>query len=77
MIESHYWRAELRIDLAWLKKRRRYRRWSEKQHVLFERGLMLVAFQARSLLEPPKVNERAQSTGMQTSPPTAPHPASG
>jgi hypothetical protein len=64
MIESHYWRAELRVDLAWLKKHRRYRRWSEKQHVLFERRLMLVAFQVRSLLERPKVNDRARSTGM-------------
>ena len=64
MIESHYWRTELRVDLAWLKKHRTYRRWSEKQQVLFERRLMLVAFQVRSLLERPKVNDRARSTGM-------------
>jgi hypothetical protein len=64
MIESHYWRAELRSDLAWLKAHRVYRRWSEKQLVLFERKLMLVAFQVRSLLERPKVNDRARSTGM-------------
>ncbi|WP_198388975.1 hypothetical protein [Burkholderia ubonensis] len=61
MIESHYWRAELRSDLAWLKKHRAYRRWSEKQQVLFERKLMLVAFQVRSLLERPKVNDRARN----------------
>lgn len=63
-IESRYWRTELRSDLAWLKKHRAYRRWSEKQLVLFERQLMLVAFQVRSLLERPKVNDRARSTGM-------------
>lgn len=64
MIESHYWRAELKADLAWLKRHRKYRRWSEKQLVLFERKLMLVAFQVRSLLERPKVNDRASSTVM-------------
>jgi len=60
MIESHYWRSELRADLAWLRQHRKYRRWSEKQHVLFERKLMLVAFQVRSLLERPKVNDIAR-----------------
>ena len=64
MIESRYWRAELRNELAWLKEHRTYRRWSEKQQVLFERKLMLAAFQVRSLLERPKVNDRARSTGM-------------
>jgi hypothetical protein len=64
MIESHYWRAELRIDLAWLKTHRAFRRWSEKQQVLFERRLMLAAFQVRSLLERPKVNNRTRSTGL-------------
>ena len=64
MIESRYWRDELRSDLAWLKKHRTYRRWSEKQLVLFERKLMLVAFQVRSLLERPKVNDRARSAAM-------------
>ena len=65
MIESSYWRVELRSDLAWLKKHQHYRRWSEKQLVLFERKVMLVAFQVRSLLERPKVNDVARSTGMQ------------
>jgi hypothetical protein len=64
MIESQYWRAELRDDLSWLRKHRTYTRWSEKQLVLFERKLMMVAFQIRSLLERPKVNDRARSTGM-------------
>ncbi len=64
MIESHYWREELRSDLVWLRKHRTYRRWSEKQHVLFERKFMLVAFQVRSLLERPKVNDRARGTRM-------------
>lgn len=64
MIESYYWRAELRDDLIWLRRHRCYRRWSEKQLVLFERKLMLVAFQVRSLLERPKVSDRARSTGM-------------
>lgn len=61
MIESTYWRQELRAELAWLKKHRRYRRWSEKQLVLYERRLILVAFQVRSLLERPKVNDRARN----------------
>lgn len=61
MIESTYWRQELRAELAWLKRHRRYRRWSEKQLVLYERRLMLVAFQVRSLLERPKVNDRARN----------------
>lgn len=64
MIESTYWRQELRAELAWLKKHRKYRRWSEKQLVLYERRLMLVAFQVRSLLERPKVNDRARNTRM-------------
>ncbi|MEK0265959.1 hypothetical protein QT383_06575 [Stenotrophomonas rhizophila] len=61
MIESTYWRKELRAELMWLKRHRKYRRWSEKQLVLFERRLMLVAFQVRSLLERPKVNDDARS----------------
>jgi hypothetical protein len=64
MIESCYWRAELKSELSWLRAHRTYRRWSEKQLVLFERKLMLVAFQVRSLLERPKVNDRARVTTM-------------
>lgn len=55
MIESMYWRQELRSEVAWLRRKRRFGRWSEKQQVLYERSLMLVAFQIRSLLERPKV----------------------
>ncbi|WP_218239112.1 hypothetical protein, partial [Pseudomonas sp. YY-1] len=62
MIESSYWRAELRNDLAWLCKKRKYQRWSEKQHVLFERKLMIAAFQVRSLLERPKVKAMSELT---------------
>lgn len=61
MIDSTYWRQELRAEVLWLKRHRNYRRWSEKQLVLYERRLMLVAFQVRSLLERPKVNDRARS----------------
>lgn len=64
MIESGYWRMELKRDLAWLKDHQKYRRWSEKQQVLYERKLMLVAFQVRSLLERPKVNHQARGTRM-------------
>lgn len=64
MIESAYWRQALRTEVAWLKSRRKYRRWSEKQLVLYERCLVLVAFQVRSLLERPKVNGRAQNMRM-------------
>lgn len=61
MIDSTYWRQALREELIWLKRHREYRRWSEKQLVLFERRLMLVAFQVRSLLERTKVNDHARS----------------
>lgn len=64
MIESTYWRQELRAELTWLKRHRRYNRWSEKQLVLYERRLMLVAFQVRSLLERLKVNDRARNAKM-------------
>ena len=64
MIESTYWRQELHADLAWIKKHHRYRRWSDKQLVLYERRLMLVAFQVRSLLERLKVNDRARRARM-------------
>ena len=65
MIESRYWREELRGELAWLRKHRTYRRWSEKQQVLFERRLMLCAFQVRSLLERPKVNDEVRARVLQ------------
>ena len=61
MIESQYWRDELKVDIHWLRVKQNYKRWSEKQMVLFERKLMLVAFQVRSLLERPKVNGRAKA----------------
>ncbi len=64
MIESHYWRSELMDEIKWLKKHRVFRRWSEKQQVLYERRLMLTAFQVRSLLERPKVNDMARNTDM-------------
>lgn len=55
MIESYYWREKLREEIKWLRKNQKYKRWSEKQMVLYERKLMLVGFQVRSLLERPKV----------------------
>jgi len=64
MIESRYWCAELRSELYWLERQQRYRRWSEKQLVLYERKLMLIAFQVRSLLERPKVNDTARGSAM-------------
>lgn len=64
MIESYYWRIELRNDLVWINKHRFYKRWSEKQQVLFERKLMLIAFQVRSLLERPKVNDKARKASV-------------
>ena len=61
LIESCYWREELKADIRWLRTKVKYNRWSEKQLVLFERKLMLVAFQIRSLLERPKVNDRVKA----------------
>ena len=51
MIESCYWREKLRDEIKWLRNNQKYKRWSEKQMVLYERKLMLVGFQIRSLLE--------------------------
>jgi hypothetical protein len=59
LIESSYWRNALKADIRWLRAKQKYKRWSEKQMVLFERRLMLVAFQVRALLERPKVNAEA------------------
>jgi len=64
MIESRYWRSALRDNLTWLYRHHEYRRWSEKQLVFFERKLMMVAFQIRSLLERSKVNDHASRTCM-------------
>lgn len=65
MIESCYWREELKADIRWLRAKQRYKRWSEKQLVLFERKLMLVAFQIRTLLERPKVNDSVRALKLQ------------
>jgi hypothetical protein len=50
-IESSYWRDEMRRDIAWLRKHRTFGRWSEKQMVLYERRLILVAAQIRVLMD--------------------------
>jgi hypothetical protein len=60
MIESRFWRAELRADIGWLRQHQRYKRWTEKQQVLFERRLMIVAFQIRALLDRPKVDGKVR-----------------
>ncbi len=65
MIESSYWREELRTDIRWLRAKQRFKRWSEKHLVLYERKLMLVAFQIRALLERPKVNDRVRALKLQ------------
>lgn len=65
MIESRYWREELNADIRWLRAKQKYKRWSEKQLVLYERKLILVAFQARTLLERPKVNDRVKLLKLQ------------
>lgn len=65
MIESRYWREELKADIRWLRAHQRYNRSSEKKVVLFERKLMLVAFQVRTLLERPKVNDTVKGQKLQ------------
>lgn len=64
MIESRYWRRELAKDIAELRKLREYVRWSEKRQVLFERKVMLIAFQIRSLLERPKVSKEVAGSSI-------------
>lgn len=61
MIESGYWREELRAEIRWLRAKQMFNRWSEKRVVLFERKLMLVAFQVRTLLDRPKSNDQARA----------------
>lgn len=65
MIESYYWREKLRDELKWLRKKQTYKRWSEKQMVLYERQLILVAFQIRSLLDRPKIAREYTSTKLE------------
>lgn len=65
MIQSTYWREELRADIRWLRAKQSYNRWTEKQLVLYERKLMLVAFQIRTLLERPKVNSKVKALKLQ------------
>ena len=64
MIESKFWREELRSDIAWLRRHRRFKRWSERQQVLFERRLMITAFQIRTLLDHPKVDGKVRRATM-------------
>jgi hypothetical protein len=61
LIESHYWRAELKADVRWLRAKRRFNRWTEKQVVLYERKLMHVAFEVRTLLEHARVNDKVRA----------------
>jgi hypothetical protein len=65
LIASNYWREELKADIRWLRAKQRYKRWSEKQLVLYERKLMLVGFQVRTLLDRPKVNDRVKALKFQ------------
>ena len=65
MIESNYWRQALAADLRWLRARRTFKRWSEKQAVLFERRVLLVAFQIRTLVEQKRVGGIASSAHLQ------------
>jgi hypothetical protein len=67
MIESCYWREELRAEIRWLRANQKFTRRSEKKVVLFERKLMLVAFQVRTLLDRPKVNDAVRAVKFQAS----------
>ncbi len=67
MIESGYWREELRAEIRWLRAKQKFNRWSEKRVVLFERKLMLVAFQIRTLLERPKVKDQFRAVKLHAS----------
>jgi hypothetical protein len=65
VIESEYWREELKADIRWLRVKQQFKRWTEKQVVLYERKLILVAFQVRTLLERPKVNDGTKTLKIQ------------
>jgi hypothetical protein len=65
VIESRYWREELKREVRELRTRQKFRHWSAKRVVLFERKLMLVAFQVRTLLDRPKVNDRVKALELQ------------
>ena len=65
MIESYYWRQELKSDVAWLRQHATFRRWTEKQMVLFERRLILTAFQIRVLIEQKRVRSSISARSLQ------------
>lgn len=55
MIESVYWKTELKKQIRTIKRLQRCRRWSEKQLVLLEREIMIAFFCVRSLIEREKL----------------------
>lgn len=65
MIESHHWRQELKADVAWLRQHATFTRWTEKQMVLFERRLILAAFQIRVLIEQHRVRSSISTRKLQ------------
>ena len=65
MIESCYWRQELKSDVAWLRQHATFRRWTEKQMVLFERRLILTAFQIRVLIEQKRIRSSISARSLQ------------
>jgi hypothetical protein len=57
MMESRYWKTELLKSARTIEKKQRFERWSEKQHCLFEREIMLAMFCARCLIERDKITD--------------------
>lgn len=64
MIESRYWREELRCVAAELRPVRHPKRWSERRLCVLERDLMVGFFVIRRLIELRKVTGRTRNLGM-------------
>jgi hypothetical protein len=58
MIESRYWKEDLRSHAKRLEPQRTPRRWSERAVVNFEKELMVSFFMVRALLEREKLSKK-------------------
>lgn len=66
MIESRYWKEELHRIAAQLHPRPRPKRWSERQHCIIERDLVIGFFIVRRLIELHKVSPAIRNFRMDT-----------
>jgi hypothetical protein len=65
MIESRYWKEELKRIAATVRRSKAPPRWSERAHCVVERDIMLGAFMVRRLMELHKVSSRSRNLVME------------